>query len=89
MDNIDKILDDIIAEFGSDVMEDEPIIRPANRQSRTLEEEIRSRNTAENTRQNKSHFLVWFICITSEHHMQCAGGKTPPARFFRYPLPDS
>lgn len=46
MDNIDKILDDIIAEFGSDVMEDEPIIRPANRQSRTLEEEIRSRNTS-------------------------------------------
>ena len=48
MDNIDKILDDIIAEFGSDVMEDEPIIRPARRENtRTLSEEISSRNVSD------------------------------------------
>lgn len=47
MDNIDKILDDIIAEFGSDVMEDEPIIRPARRENRTLSEEINSRNASD------------------------------------------
>lgn len=52
MDNIDKILDDIIAEFGSDSEEIELITHSNRKQEQPLPEALRQRDTANNSRKS-------------------------------------